>query len=102
MNADTERKVKEIESQRYYVQGQTLGEGGWGAVNAFAKTWATYHLYGAGEFGPISTIKAESNTMAFQAFRSLFDLHKIELWEIVREERTYTTVFKLGGEVAQS
>jgi len=79
MNADTLRTIERIKNNRYWRQGETLGEGGWGKVYSFAANWNKYNLYNVDDDPElIETITAESDVIALKAFANLYHLHNFQ------------------------
>lgn len=95
MNTDTTRAVNTIKNQGFWVKGQTLGEGGWGAVYSFATQWNDYDLINLDDstIESICNIHASDDETAKKAFSSLFSLGEFA-HEIYRNEHKSTLILE--------
>ena len=86
MDSTTEMQVKGILKNKYYRQGQTLGEGGWNEISSSTLNWKRYFLFactgGNPFFDEIEWIVASDDEVAKNAFSSLYHLDMFDDWEI--------------------
>lgn len=85
MNADTERKVKEILERGMYHTSETLGDGGWYAINTSGIVWKKYVLRGEDDYGnfrEVESIMAKDDDTAVFEFSKLYHLDMFEYWEV--------------------
>jgi len=93
MNTDTERAIKEIESNGYYRKGQTLGPGGWPYLYAKVglTTWNTYKLNIDDQDYTADEIVAKDDETAIKAFHKLFHLDDCD-YDILRVVNKVTVI----------
>lgn len=80
MNADTLRKIEETNRNRFYWSNTTLGDGGWQAIYGTVAAWKTYLLLGD-EPEPISSVRAENDATAVDAFSGVFRMEGLRIVE---------------------
>jgi len=86
MDTTTQRQVNDILEKGYYIQGTTLGVGGWSKI----PNWSAYKLFDFTN-DTVITIYAKNNETAVRVFHKLFFLNDIE-YKVVKVETTYITV----------
>ena len=93
MNSDTMQKIKEIKERGYWIQGATMGEGGWGEVYRFAANWNKYTLYNLDDHTemPVEEITARDDETAIKAFAAMYHLGDFA-HEIYKAETKHTLI----------
>jgi hypothetical protein len=90
MDATTKTEVEKILERGWYTKSQTLGHGGWAAVNQVAhNNWRNYRILLSKDVE--MPIVAKDDETAINAFKILFDLSRAE-YKIVEEIITYKDV----------
>lgn len=96
MDSTTEMQVNKILKEGYYRSSQTLGAGGWNKLHSTCSEWKKYVLFTSTEDDPffeeIEKIVAKSDTVAEEAFASLYHLDEFEDWEIQERIVEYRVV----------
>ncbi|MDD5649446.1 MAG: hypothetical protein PHF86_03365 [Candidatus Nanoarchaeia archaeon] len=100
LNSDTQRYVDVIKKQGWYPGNQTLGAGGWQAVNKFASNWKTYLLEISNNEEGVEPMKvvAKDGETALIAFAKCMDLAKCAPYRIVEKITIYKTIKAVCGD----